>query len=68
MRLIFIPEVAENNVTIRPLASPSVDRLVWNASKYGVFSVKSAYWLLGKKRFGGECSLAKMIWGSKIHA
>ncbi|KAF4400615.1 hypothetical protein G4B88_023408 [Cannabis sativa] len=43
------------------------DILIWKDSDVGCFSVKGAYWLDQKSRFGVPSKLWKWIWYSKVH-
>uniref|UniRef100_A0A803Q763 Reverse transcriptase n=1 Tax=Cannabis sativa TaxID=3483 RepID=A0A803Q763_CANSA len=43
------------------------DTLIWKDSDVGRFSVKGAYWLDQKSRFGESSKLWKWIWYSKVH-
>ncbi|KAM6555068.1 hypothetical protein CsatB_015830 [Cannabis sativa] len=43
------------------------DFLIWKESLVGNFSVKGAYWIDQKERFGEKDELWSWIWNSKVH-
>ncbi|XP_042958006.1 uncharacterized protein LOC122293492 [Carya illinoinensis] len=75
IRAIFVPEEAEKILSV-PLSSRGTkDKLIWGPSKKGIFSIRSAYFLLLelRERNQGECSVEERnddrwnkIWELKV--
>ncbi|KAF4373441.1 hypothetical protein F8388_021076 [Cannabis sativa] len=64
---LFGPELGNRISTIQIDRNGDSDILIWKDSDVGRFSVKGAYWLDQKSRFGDSSKLWKWIWYSKIH-
>ncbi|KAF4350169.1 hypothetical protein G4B88_019298 [Cannabis sativa] len=67
LRYLFSSDVGNKIGMIQINLNASSDFLIWKDSLVGNFSVKGAYWVDQKERFGEKDELWRWIWNSKVH-
>ncbi|KAF4372298.1 hypothetical protein G4B88_007042 [Cannabis sativa] len=67
LRYLFGSDLGSRISTIQIDKNGDHDILIWKDLDVGRFSVKGAYWLHQKSRFGVPSKLWKWIWYSKVH-